>query len=155
RFERALGLATEAQELAEQAQQLGFRVIVGSLRALVEADLGLVKEARASAQEALRIAQAMSKEPFIGLCLGALGRLELALGNLEAAAAYLRGFSGQLVPGRLYDPADPVWSDAIETMVAIGELHRARAIVEWQELQAGRLGSRRALAAAARGRGLL
>jgi ATP/maltotriose-dependent transcriptional regulator MalT len=155
RLQRALELAAEAQELAEQAQQLGFRVMVGCARALIEVDLGLVEQARASAQEALAIAEAMSSESFIRPCHGTLGRLELALGNLEAAGHYLRGVSVQLLPGRLNDPSDPLWSDAIETLIALDELEEARSALEWQEQQAQRLGGRLALAAAARGRGLL
>ena len=58
--------------------------------------------------------------------LGVLGRLELALGNLEAAGGYLRDAPGRLLAGGLNDPTQPVWADAIETLIALGELEQAR-----------------------------
>ena len=84
-----------------------------------------------------------------------LGRLELALGNLEAAGGYLRELPGRLLAAGLNDPTQPVWADAIETLIALGELEQARAYLEQYEVHAQRLGSPWALAAAARCRGLL
>ena len=72
---------------------------------------------------------------------GVLGRLELALGNLQAAAEHLRDLPGRLLAGGINDPAVPVWADAIETLVALGEIERARAYLEPYEAHAERLGS--------------
>ena len=52
------------------------------------------------------------------------------------------------------DPSSPIWADAIETLVTLGELARARAYLEAYEANAGRLGSPWAIAAASRCRGL-
>ena len=68
--------------------------------------------------------------------LGVLGRLELALGNLEAAGGYLRELPGRLARRGLNDPTLPVWADAIETLIALGELEQARAYLEPYELNA-------------------
>ena len=102
-----------------------------------------------------RIARASSNEAFRILTLGVLGRLELALGNLEAAGGYLRDLPGRLLAGGMNDPTPPVWADAIETLVALGELEQARAYLEQYELNARRLGSPLAMEGVLRCRGLL
>ena len=96
----------------------------------MEADLGLVEEARAHAEEGIASAQASSQEIFAILSLGVLGRLELALGNLQAAAEYLRELPGRLLASGHHDPAQPIWADAIETLIALGELEQARTYLE-------------------------
>ena len=71
-------------------------------------------------------ARSSSNEIFTYLILGVLGRVELALGNLEAAGGYLRDLPGRLLEG-CERPDAAVWADAIETLVALGELEQARA----------------------------
>ena len=53
------------------------------------------------------------------------------------------------------DPTQPVWADAIETLIALGELEQVREYLEAYERHGRQLGSPWALAAAARCRGLL
>jgi len=74
---------------------------------------------------------------------------------LAAAAGYLRDLPGRLHAAGSNDPTLPVWADAIETLVALGELEQARAYLEPWELHARRLGSPLALEAVLRCRGLL
>ena len=85
---------------------------VGRAKALLEADLGLVDEARASADEVLRSPQTVAYEIFVIVTLGVLGRLELELGNLEAAGDHLRELPGRLLAGGMNDPTPSVWADA-------------------------------------------
>ena len=99
--------------------------------------------------------EANADEYFAIASLGVLGRLELALGNLEAAGGYLRELPGRLLAGGVNDPASPIWADAIEALASLGELEQARAYLEPYELNARKLGSPWAIAAAARCRGLL
>jgi DNA-binding CsgD family transcriptional regulator len=153
RWQEALDQAAAAHELSGQVQYLtGF---TGRTKALIEADLGLVEQARASAQEGLAHARAYSSEAFVIVIHGVLGRLELALGNLRAAGNRLRDLPGRLLARGLNDPTQPVWADAIETLVALGELDQARVYLEHYEANAQRLRSPWALAGAARCRGLL
>jgi ATP/maltotriose-dependent transcriptional regulator MalT len=154
RLRQALDHALTAHELTEQTRLPFARAWVGRAKALVEADLGLVDEARASAGEALEFTQT-SNEFHAILALGVLGRLELALGNLDAAAGYLRELPGRLLAGEMNDPAVTVWPDAIETLISLGQVEPARSYLERYELRARRLGGPWALAAAARCRGLL
>jgi DNA-binding NarL/FixJ family response regulator len=154
-WQRALALASAAYELTEQTQHPRGRAWVGRAKALIEADLGRVEEARVSAEEGLAFCQETRKEFFALLTLGTLGRLELGLGNLEAAGECLRYLPERLLAGGMNDPAFPLWADAIETLVGLGELPRAREYLESYELHAGRVGGRPARAAAARCRALL
>ena len=153
-WRQALDHASAAQELGEQRFPLNG-AWVGRIRALVETDLGLVEEARAHAKEGIASAQALAHGIFAVLSLGVLGRLEFALGSLPAAAELLRELPGRLLASGHHDPTQPIWADAIETLIAIGELEQARAYLEHHETNATRLGSPRAAAGAARGRGLL
>jgi DNA-binding CsgD family transcriptional regulator len=124
-------------------------------KALVEAHLGQVESARAAAEEGVAIAEAVSDAMFPIWNRSVLGNLELALGNVEAAGEHLRTLPAQMLALGWNDPADNVWPDAIEAVIALRELEQARAYLEQYEERASRSGSRWALATAARCRGLL
>ena len=155
RWQRALDHATAAQELAEQMHHPAQGGWQGRIQALVQADLGLVDEARASAADGLAFSQVQANEAFLITTLAVLGRLELALGNLQAAGDHLRELPGRMLARGLNDPSQPVWADAIETLIALGELEQARTYLEQYELHARRLGSPLALEGVLRCRGLL
>jgi DNA-binding CsgD family transcriptional regulator len=151
RWQQALANAAVAHELTEQTDHPQARAWMGHVKALLEADLGQVDDARASAEEGI----AHSKEIWRIMATAVLGRLELALGDLKAAGGYLRELPGRFLAGGVNDPTAPLWADAIETLITLGELEQARAYLEPYELNAERLGSRRAGAEASRCRGLL
>jgi ATP/maltotriose-dependent transcriptional regulator MalT len=152
---RALEHASEAFELGEQSDFPDSRAWGGRHKALVECDLGLVEQARISAQDGLAYSETKSGEVFAILCSGVLGRLELVLGNVQEAAAHLGELPERLLSAGLNDPTNPVWADAIETLIAVGDVERARAYLEPYEFHAARLPSPWAAVAAARCRGLL
>jgi DNA-binding CsgD family transcriptional regulator len=154
-LQRALELADEAYDVGEQTQfpnNVGWK---GRLKALIEADLGLVEQARASANESVAEMEAQGNEMFTILSLAVLGRLELALGNLQAAGRYLTALPSRLLSCGLNDPTQPVWADAIETLITLGELEPARDYLDAYEQNSKRAGSAWAAAGAARCRGLL
>jgi DNA-binding CsgD family transcriptional regulator len=151
-LQRALDYAALAQELGEQAQWPPTPTWAGRVRALVEADLGLVEQARAHAEGGLTSA---GNDIFDVLALGVLGRLELGLGNPKAAAEYLRALPERLLAGGMNDPTQPLWADTIETLIAVGEVDEARAYLEPYEVSAQRLGSPSAAVGVARCRGVL
>jgi DNA-binding CsgD family transcriptional regulator len=124
RWQLALEHASAANELAEQIQHSHVRMWAGRVKALIEADLGLVEEARSSAEGVCALSEANSKTLYFTLTLAALGRLELALGNLEVAGGYLRDLPGQLLAGGVNDPTLTVWADAIETLLCLGVVRR-------------------------------
>jgi DNA-binding CsgD family transcriptional regulator len=152
---RALERADVGLELAEQNRDPHVHAQMGRIKALVEADLGLVDEARTSAERSLALAQELSNEAWVIHSLGTLGHLELGLGQLEAAAAHLGDLPGRLLAVGLNDPVTPVWPDAIETLVGRGKLAPAGSYLDAYEENAERFGSPWAIAAAARSRGLL
>jgi ATP/maltotriose-dependent transcriptional regulator MalT len=155
RWDLAHERASAAYELTQQTQHPHALVWVGRAKALVEADLGLVEDARASAEESLAFSRATSSELGVIAASSVFGRLELQLGNLDAAGRHLDELPAQLLAGGLNDPTHTVWADAIEVLVARREFDRARAYLEPYEAHAARLGSPWALAAADRCRGLL
>jgi DNA-binding CsgD family transcriptional regulator len=154
RWSHAVECAASARELTEQTLNAHARAWMGRARALLETDLGLVEEARASAETGLAFAQETSNEFYTIVSLGSLGRLELALGNLAGAADYLRDLPRRLLAAGLNDPTTPIWADAIETLVSVGELERARADLEKYEHHAEKLRSPWSVEGARRCRGL-
>jgi ATP/maltotriose-dependent transcriptional regulator MalT len=154
RWPLALERAIAAYELGEHAQHPHGRLWIGRIKALVEADLGLIEQARLSAQEGLEYARASNEFATI-VATGVLGRIELMRGNLPEAAAYLGDLPDRLLAAGLNEPTAPVWADAIETLIAVGELERARACIGPYETNSRKIRSPWALAGAARCRGLL
>jgi len=153
-WQRALGHVAAAHELTEQTLFPHARLWVGRVKALIEADLGLVEEARVTTEGALAFSRAAS--PFYTMVpLAVLGHLELALGNPEAAGDHLRDLPEKLLAGGMNDPTQLLWADAIEALIALGELERARAYLDPYELHARRLGSPLAMEGVLRCRGLL
>jgi DNA-binding CsgD family transcriptional regulator len=127
----------------------------GRVKALIETDLGLVEQARASAEEGLAEMQLVRNDVFCLLCRGVLGRLELALGKVQEAGSYLSELPAQMISSGLNDPTQPIWADAIETLVILGELEQARTYLDTYEQHSRRIKSGWAAACAARCRGQL
>jgi DNA-binding CsgD family transcriptional regulator len=151
-WSRALEHAVEAFELTDQTQSTHGRGWVGRVKGLVEADLGLVEQARLSAGESLG---ERAGEHYTIHALGVLGRIELAVGNLATAGGYLRGLPARLLAAGMHEPMAVVWADAIETLTALGEMEQAGDYLEQYEINAKRAQSPWAVAAASRCRGLL
>ena len=152
-WQLALDLATQAHELHDRIQhEVGNAV---RLKALAEADLGLVEQARASATAALMVSEKMSDREWAILSAGVLGRLEFALGNLDAALGYVRELPDELLSKGYKDPTAPVWGDAIEILIACGEREQASVYLMEYESNSRHAGSPWAVAVAARCRGLL
>jgi DNA-binding CsgD family transcriptional regulator len=151
RWQLALEHTATRWELAEQIQNPHSRAWVGRAKGLIEIDLGLAAQARATIDETFSGSNELPRVYGQGL----LGRLELALGNLEAAGNLLREVPERLLSWGLLDPTLTMWADAAESLVGIGELDRARVCVESYEANAARLGSAWPIAVAARCRGVL
>jgi len=155
RLVRALEHATAAYELGEELENPHGRLWVGRMKALVEADLGLSREARASAQEGLAHSEGTSNEFGAIAATGVLGRIELMHANVAGATGYLRGLPGRLLAAGMNDPTWAVWPDAIEAIIGAGDLELARAGLDGWERNSRRLASPLALAGVERCRGLL
>jgi DNA-binding CsgD family transcriptional regulator len=154
RWRRGLEHAAAALELAEQLGDEQYKGMVLYGRATVLAHLGDVDEARLVAAEALTIAETTGDAEFPIWNSSLLGFIELSLGNMRAAARHLRPLPRQLVAQGWNEPGDP-WPEAIETLLAVGELDEARSLLALFEERAHRLGVPRGLAPFARCRALL
>jgi DNA-binding CsgD family transcriptional regulator len=144
-----------ALELAEQTGEVQYAAMACSYTASVQADAGLVEQARATAQRGLACAEQMRDEVYSVLNLAALGAVEFALGNLDEAGRTLRELPSRLLATghRQPGPVD-VWQNTIETLIALGDLDQARAYLTQYEALAA-LASRRARGSAARCGGLM
>ena len=155
RWDQADRLASDALELADQLRDDQYRSIALYARALLDAHLGRVEAARSAATESLAIAESLSDSLFAVQSRTALGFLELSRGDPEAADRHLRKLPAWLDSHGWAEPTDFAWINAIEAMVAIGQLGEARACLDRYEQLARRSKSPWALATAARARGLL
>jgi DNA-binding CsgD family transcriptional regulator len=123
---------------------------------LVEAWLGQAEEARAAASRLLERARARASRSLIVRGLSVRGFVALAEDNAQNAAqelveaAELLDSMGYAHPG-----AFPVLPDAVEALVASGDVEAAEAHLERLEREAAAVRSAWALAAADRCRGLL
>jgi DNA-binding CsgD family transcriptional regulator len=155
RWNQADRLASAALELADQLRDEQYRGIALYARALLDAHLGRVEAAQSAATESLEIAESLTDSLFALQSQTVLGFLALSAGHSETADRQLRKLPAWLDSHGWAEPTDFAWTNAIEAMIAVGELDEARACLERYEQLAGRSRSPWALATAARGRGLL
>jgi DNA-binding CsgD family transcriptional regulator len=155
RWDAALERTTLALEFWEQMQAPHGVALTAHIRALLEVDLGRVEEARASGERGVAISRELLDQEWEILSLGALGRLELALGNMTAAGEYMIELPGRLFALGYHDPTAPVWADAVEVLLGLGQLEQARSYLDRHEHDARRAGNPLAIACAGRCRGLL
>lgn len=155
RWQEALRHADAALELAEQLGDEQLRGLVLNVQALVELYLGRVDRARDAVNESVAAAEASSDLLVHLWNLAILGAAKLAEGDLGAAADYLRDLPARFTALGWSDPADHIWPDTIEVLVAVGELERAQAYLQQFEELGRRVESPWALANASRCRGLL
>jgi DNA-binding CsgD family transcriptional regulator len=123
---------------------------------LVEAHCGRVESARSAVAEALEQATALKSSWLEAIAYEAQGFLEWSLGNPRATVDALERV-GELRGGiKLADPGyGRFQADLAEALVALGELDRARAIVEDRAARAQALDRPAALAVVARCRAVI
>lgn len=155
RWTEANRLATDALQLADQLRDEQYRGIALYARALLDAHLGDLEATRTNAAEALAIADMQSDSLFGLQSRTVLGFLELSRGDAAAADRHLRPLPGWLHEHGWREPTDFAWCNAIEAMIAVGELDEAAVWLARYEALAQRSTSAWALATAARARGLL
>jgi DNA-binding CsgD family transcriptional regulator len=156
------GQLQSALENANKASELGELIQFGHasgwsarITTWIRADLGLVEEARAGSEDGLQFARASANEMYEIWTLASLGHLELALGNLTAAGECLRALPERMAAGGWNDPTSLIVPDAIETLVALGELELATTYLDHYGPFAARSASPIAAMWDARCRGLL
>jgi DNA-binding CsgD family transcriptional regulator len=158
---RAGNWAQAAEQVAaahEAAEQIGLEYLgQASLyrKALVDAYRGRIGEARAAAEQAVALSAADHDAASRAIALGVLGFLELSVGDPHAADRHLQPVLAWLGEGDMALAPFPASPCALEALIAVGELERARGLLEQFEREARELESPWGLAVAARLRGLL
>jgi DNA-binding CsgD family transcriptional regulator len=152
----ALARALEGRELSEQAGQQLVLAYHLSLEGLVEAHRGRVERARAAAFEALELVPGTGGRPAELVAVGALGHLELALGDPEAAVARLDPIVA-FAQREAHAEAAAIRFvvDQVEALIELGRRNEAAELLDWHERNARRLGRASALASCGRCRGLV
>ena len=132
-----------------------YQAVPTYLDALVAAHVGRADDALVTGTEALALAERADNVLLVVRTLGVLGFTELSLGRPDAAAPYLHR-AVQLCADAGYGEPNVVrvHGDAIETLLALGELDESEALLGWLEERGRTLGRAWALAIAARGRAL-
>ena len=152
----AAHIAEEASELALQTGQRPMQAYSLATRALVRASLGLERDARADAQQALAFAGERGMAAARIHSLWALGVLELSLGRPTEAAQLLAPERERLLVAGVGEPGTIRFvPDEIEALASLGRTNEARTLLDWLEERGSALDRPSALAAAARCRGLL
>jgi DNA-binding CsgD family transcriptional regulator len=147
-----------AEEAAVQAALAGSefnRAWALAQRALVHAHRGAVDDARADAAAAADICERFEGTNPLLWAAGALGLLELSLGDAAAAWAASERAAEAFESDRLREPPALCLAPALEALIALGELERAERLLDRFERRARELDRVPALATGARCRGLL
>jgi len=155
RLERAMRVADEGVEVAVTAGQEIGHAFVCSARALAASCLGLADAARSDAGVALHLAERGTMFAEM-TSQWALALLDLALDSPAQAHERLGPLVERLEAAGVGEPCSVRFvTDEVEALVRIGELERARSVLNRHEERAQRLRRRSSLAACARCRGLL
>jgi DNA-binding CsgD family transcriptional regulator len=147
-----------AADFVELGDQLGLdEPMPWSLyaTALVDAHLGNVDEARAAASRGVAIAADTGPPGVEPLNQGVLGFVELSLGNAAAAVDFLRPAARSLEQAEWREPCAGLKPNAIEALIAVGELDEAAGLLADLEDWSQAVAARATLAACLRCRGLL
>ena len=152
----ALTHAEEAHTIAVQTAQEPIRAAVLYSRALAEAHLGRLSDARASAQAGLELSQRAGSVIMMMLNQSVLGLVQLLTDDPVGADAYFAPLISWLEVVGIREPGFLRFvPDEVEALVAIGKLERADALLTGYEADAGRLQRPWAMLAAARCRALI
>jgi len=148
-----------AAELMVLSEQIGLEYQGGASlypKAMVDAYLGRVQEARAAAERGAKVSEAIGDEIFRIQNEVVLGFLDLSLGDLAAADQHLRPLPERLTALGWGEPsAFPVLPNAAEVAIGLGDVDRAEGLTEQLEERGRALDSGWARATGARCRGLL
>src|SRR5581483_743835 len=149
-------LADDAHEIAEQAGHDQPRGGARSVQALVEAYHGNVEAARVLATESNAVAASVGDRWFPLYTRVALGLAELSAERYEETVRLLDGLGEELDASGIREPGIfPFEADAAEALIALGRTDQAEPLIDRLEERGRELDRPRALATAARCRGLL
>lgn len=155
RWSDAEAQAAEVYELAEQIGPGHSGGLSAYWKALCDAHLGRVEQARATAEIGAQVASAAKARNVLVMNLGVLGFLEISNGNEADALPHLRPMLDWIADTQLGLATHPIAPLAIETLVASGQVDEARELLERFAQEATALDTPSALAVEARCRAQL
>jgi ATP/maltotriose-dependent transcriptional regulator MalT len=133
-LESAGALADEALQLAEQSGNDSMMAFALAQRALVDAQAGLVDSAGAAAFESIACSERAGIHVAKLWAATALGLLRLSLGDAVGAAEVLGGPAALVEAEGLREPIRAFFlPDAIEALLALGQLERAACLTTMLE----------------------
>jgi ATP/maltotriose-dependent transcriptional regulator MalT len=148
--------AREALESADQLESESLRALALAFAAFVAAHTGEAAAVRTAATEALELSERTGWQIVVSCALGALGLLELSLGDTEAANRALGELAAAVEAVELTEPFQAAFlPEAIEAAIGRGRFGQAERLVDMLEECGRRLDRPWALACAGRCRGLL
>lgn len=125
-------------------------------RAMIEACRGAIQQACSDGLAALEAAEQSGLQPAAAWCRHALGFAELSRGDSSAADVWMAPLADQVAVVGIAEPGVMRFvPDEIEALVGLGDLRRARSLLEVFEGRARTLNRTWALGASARCRGLI
>jgi DNA-binding CsgD family transcriptional regulator len=148
-WDRAEAVAVEALESSTVSGREATEVLARSALAMVRGGRGSVDEARELGTSALDLADRIGRGGRMPR--GALGLLELSIGDAAAAWRWLEPAVARILPLGLLQPAPQV-TDSAEALAALGRLEAAERLVDATEPNARRLGNGCAIAMTLRAR---
>ncbi len=155
-LESARARALEGQEVSAQSGQRTLFAHLLALEGLVDAYRGREERARAAALSALELAPQTGARHAELVATRALGHLELALGDPQAAVARIEPFLAYVRREAIVEPGLlPFVVDQIEALIELGRKDQAEELLDWYAGNARRLERASALANCMRCRGLL
>jgi DNA-binding CsgD family transcriptional regulator len=122
-----------AMEVYELSEQIGHENGVGLSvywKALTDAHLGRVEEARETAELGARLARAGQADNVLVMSLGVLGFLDISVDKEADALPHLRPVLDWVADKQLGLVPHPTVPYALEALVAAGELDEARGLLE-------------------------
>jgi DNA-binding CsgD family transcriptional regulator len=156
RWDDAASYADEGYEITLQTGQILMRSFLLSARAFVKAYTGRAEDARALAEEGLELALSAGLVPAIQFNTSALAFIDLSLGDAAGVHARLGPLAEMLATVGMGEPGILRFlPDEIEALVAVGELEKAKTLLDPFQEKARELDRTWAVAAAARCRALL
>jgi DNA-binding CsgD family transcriptional regulator len=148
--------AREAHEIVVEAGWTDVLGEVASIKATIEAATGRIQEARVDGAEALSVCERTGDRWNEIRARGALGFLELSLGDAAAAHGWLAPAVQMTESMDLREPGVfPFLPDEVEALVALGGLESAEGLIHRLDEQGRALDRPLALATAARCHGLV
>ena len=152
----AARLAEDGYELAVQSGRGGDLAMVLAVRAFIAAHRGDAAACRRLASEAIAAGERRAFKPAVVTARSALGLLALSLGEHALAAAELAELERETVVAGVGNPGGMRFiPDYTEALAGLGELDRARSVIDRYQAHAVRLDRPAARASALRCHGLI